>query len=201
MSYQYHVFLSYRRYGEWPQWVKLIFLPLFKHWLGEELGEEAHVFFDQEIEKGSAWPYELAGALAHARVLVPLWSRQYFNSDWCKSELAHMFIREKQFEFRTAKRPGGLIVPALIHDGDDIPHYAQGITPALLQDCANVRVAKNSRTEEELSARIRGWAPDIVKAIRHAPRYDPQWEEVAVDEMLDLFSVPPPRQGNPPSLG
>src|SRR5579859_7464055 len=29
MPYEYDVFLSYRRYGEWPEWVKNVFTPLF----------------------------------------------------------------------------------------------------------------------------------------------------------------------------
>jgi hypothetical protein len=33
MAYRYHIFLSYRRYGEWPQWVENIFLPIFTHYL------------------------------------------------------------------------------------------------------------------------------------------------------------------------
>ena len=49
MTYRYHVFLSYRRYGEWPQWVEKIFLPIFMHYLGEELGEQTKILFNKEM--------------------------------------------------------------------------------------------------------------------------------------------------------
>jgi hypothetical protein len=56
MSYESDVFLSYRRHGEWPGWVRDIFMPLFSHWLGEELPRDAKVFVDYEIETGDSWP-------------------------------------------------------------------------------------------------------------------------------------------------
>jgi len=203
MAYEFHVFLSYRRHGEWTQWVKEKFLPLFLHWLGEELGENAQVFFDQRIlEAGKLWPQESAYALARSRVLVPLLSRQYFNSEWCKTELAHMCARETISGMRKAQPPKSLIVPAVLHDGNDFPKHVSAIMPTYLQDCANVRTAKDSPTEEELSKRIRdSLVPSVVCAIHRAPGYDPYWENLAVSEFLRVFNVSPPKQKMLPSLG
>ena len=58
MPYEYDVFLSYRRYGEWPQWVNTVFRPLFDHWLGEEY-PGVEFFIDYEIETGDSWPQRL----------------------------------------------------------------------------------------------------------------------------------------------
>jgi hypothetical protein len=201
MPYQFHIFLSYRRHREWPEWVRDKFLPIFQHWLGEELGEDDRTFFDQEIETGTAWPHRLAQALAESRILVPLWSRQYFSSPWCRAELTHMLAREKACGFGTAKRPEGLIVPAIIHDGEDIPSYARQIQAVKLSHLANIRIAKNSSTEEELSAQIRNWMPEIVQAIRRAPIHDPGWRELATADFLTLFTAIEPKQEKPPSLG
>jgi len=80
MDYEYDVFLSYRRFGLWPTWVEEKFLPLFCHWLGEELGGNVRVFFDKStIETGQEWPLVLGKGLAQSCVLVALWSRTYFN--------------------------------------------------------------------------------------------------------------------------
>jgi hypothetical protein len=200
MGYEFHVFLSYRRHGEWPTWVREKFMPLFIHWLGEELGEEAQVFFDQTIETGTSWPHALGTSLARSRVLVPLWSRMYFSSNWCVTELAHMRMREEYGGFRTAERPYGLIIPALIHDGNDLPASIRDITPAHLQECANVRLAKDSAMEEELSNRIRNWVPDIAQAIRRAPEYTPQWNRLGVESFIKELKANPPRQSLPPTL-
>jgi hypothetical protein len=97
MPYLYHVFISYRRYGEWPQWVGETFLPLFKTWLAAELGADAEVSFDQKMETGVAWPNELGVRLARSCVLVPLLTKQYFSSAWCTTEWALMRAREEQY--------------------------------------------------------------------------------------------------------
>jgi hypothetical protein len=199
MAYEYHVFLSYRRYGEWPEWVSKVFLPIFKHWLGEELGEDVRVFFDQDMESGVPWPTNLGHALAHSRVLVPLLSKQYFTSRWCQAELSHMLARQKSFGVDTLLR--GLIVPATIHDGQDLPSDIAQITRARLEDYTNIRLAKNSPTEEELSRRIRDWVPHIAHAIYHVPECDPEWRNLAIDEFISLFATTQAKQRTLPSLG
>jgi len=199
MAYEYHVFLSYRRHGEWPEWVSTVFYPIFSHWLGEELGEDAEIFFDQNMEAGVPWPTNLGHALAHSRVLVPLLSRQYFNSHWCKAELSHMLARQKSFGLDASRR--GLIVPATIHDGQDLPSCVAQITRVRLEDYANIRLAKNSPTEEELSRRICNWVPDIAKAIHAVPECDPEWRHLAIEEFLKLLATPQSKQRKIPSLG
>ncbi len=182
MAYEYDVFLSYRRYKEWPTWVKEKFLPIFDHWLGEHLGREAQIFIDDyEIDTGMRWPEELAHSLAASRILVPLWSRQYFNSTWCQLELSHMLAREQMCESKS------LVIPAIIHDGKSFPSWIQNRVAMSLTDCVNIRMAKGSPTEEMLSKKIDTWVLDIEKAIQRAPAYDPQWEEIAVEEFMRRF--------------
>ena len=53
MPYDYDVFLSYRRYAEWPEWVNNVFRPLFAHWLGEECSGVS-IFIDYDIETGDS---------------------------------------------------------------------------------------------------------------------------------------------------
>lgn len=200
MPYEYDVFLSYRRHAEWPQWVKTVFYPLFAHWLGEEQ-PGVKIFIDYEIETGASWPQRLGQALSQSRVLVPLFSRQYFSSPWCQLELSQMSAREASCKFRTAERTGGLIVPAHIHDGDGFPPRAREIQAAKLQKYTNVRLANGSPTEEHLSEEILKWVPDIAAAIKAAPPHDDAWTNLTVDEFVRQFAEGETRQTVPPSLG
>lgn len=200
MPYEYDVFISYRRHGQWPEWAKKIFYPVFTHWLGEEL-PDVRVFIDYQIEIGTSWPIQLGQTLSRSRVLVPLFSRQYFSSPWCQLEFGHMLAREASCNFRTANRPGGLIVPAHIHDGDSFPQSAREIQAAKLQPYTNIRLSKASETEERLSDEIRNWVPDIAKAIHAAPPFDEAWTGLAVQEFVQQFAAAEPKQTSPPTLG
>jgi hypothetical protein len=200
MSYQYDVFISYRRHEAWPKWVAECFLPIFIHWLGEELGRDAKVFCDSNLETGNDWPIELGTKLASSRIIIPLLSRQYFGSDWCKTELALMCAREKQCGFGTTVRPHRLIVPAIIHDGDDLPRVVNSIQAVKLQEFSNAFMTPKSPNMEELSSKIRLWSPDVAKAIKRVPDYDENWVKLAVDEFINLFDFPKPRQNLPPRL-
>lgn len=194
------MFVSYRRYAEWPNWVENIFSPLFNHWLGEEI-PGVKIFIDYDIETGESWPQSLGHALSQSRVLVPLLSRQYFSSPWCKLEFSHMLARENSCSFRTAQCPSGLIVPAHIHDGDSFPARARAIQAAQLQPFTNVRLSKESRTEELLSEEIRRWVPDIAAAVRSAPPCQESWMNIAVQEFMQQFAAVEPVQMLPPKLG
>jgi TIR domain len=201
MAYDFDVFISYRRHGEWPTWTREIFRPLLYHWLGEELGRDPRIFVDYQIETGDSWPERLGNALGCSRVLVPLFSRQYFSSPWCRSEFALMRAREARCNFRSPACPGGLIVPAHIHDGKDFPESVRSIQGAQLQPYTNVRLSRGSITEERLSDEIRNWVPDIAGATNRAPDHDPAWLTIAAQEFLEQFLLSAPKQLVPPSLG
>ncbi|NEZ55824.1 toll/interleukin-1 receptor domain-containing protein [Adonisia turfae] len=202
MGYEYHVFLSYRRHGEWPDWVNQTFLPLFKHYLGEELGEELKVFYDIEsIPTGVSWPKKLGDALARSCILVPLFSKQYFISPWCQLELANMLAREEKTGFGTAQRPERLIIPARIHDGQYFPRFIGDIQCACLEHCSNVRLARNSLRGEELTELIQKWVPDVASAVERAPEYNSEWHQLAIDEFMKKFDAQKPRQRKIPRLG
>ena len=202
MGYNYHVFLSYRRYGEWPEWVEKQFLPLFKHWLGEELGEIPKIFIDIEsIETGTSWPIKLRKSLAESCVIVPLFSRNYFHSEWCRRELSYLLAREKKCGFNTSDQPQRLIVPAKIHDGKDFPSVIKDIQCACLERCSNVRIAPDSPRREELSDLIETWVPDISSAIQSVPEYDENWLELEIDEFMQQFDDQRPKQKALPRLG
>jgi len=192
MSYGYDVFLSYRRLGEWPRWVDQHFLPLFQHWLGEELGRRPKIFVDREgIQSGDNWPLRLAQAHSQSRVLVGLWSRTYFESRWCQVELARMQARMRMHGIPSTEQPHRLVHAAILHDGDTFPDSVSQIQTVDLSPCASVRIARDSPTGEELERRIKGWVPGIAYAIGAAPEYDSSWLDEAAAEFLDLLNPKP----------
>lgn len=192
-EYEWDVFLSYRRWGEWPDWVRKR-LRTLRHWLGEELGADVRIFCE-DIREGGDYPDELAAALARSAVLAPVFSRQYFTSEWCSQELGHMLERERRCGYRTPKRREVLVVGAVVHDGEKFPDVVRRIQSVVLSDYAYTDMEPHSRTAEQLEALIRNkWAPGLAAAIEAAPPPDPQWLDLAVAGMNKAFEVAPSRQ-------
>lgn len=188
MDYEYDVFLSYRRWREWPRWVKNNFFDIFEHWLGEELDWEPRIFFDEcEVEQGSWWDMDLAIKLSQSRVLVPLFSRKYFQSDWCVTELSLMRKRENDLGLRTENDRRVLIKPAIIHDGNKFPAEAKRLQGKRLTCCTSVRMAPNSPKQEELDLLIQNWVPTIAKAIENVPAYNKDWESYNIQAFHETY--------------
>lgn len=202
-GYEYDVFISYRRSGQWPEWVENIFIPLFKHYLEMDIPfrREPKIFVDYEIDTGDSWPLRLAKEHSQSRILVALWTPSYFNSNWCMAELTLMYARENECGYRTRHQPEGLIVPATLHDGDRFPNKAKQIGWVNFQDCAHVWVAEGSETKEKLSRKICDWMPNVASAIKHVPDYNPDWIDIAYDKFMNVFEQENPEQGTLPSLG
>ena len=200
-DYEYDVFLSYRRSNQWPRFVHQHFFPKFKHWLDARLGHSSSVFYDaQDIETGESWPYRLAEALARSKVMVCLWSREYFSSDWCAAELGHMLARRGAVTGASGPLP--LILAVLLHDGEHIKKNAllSDIQCFPLQEYSNPWIAEGSATAEILSMRIQALSDHVVHALDRAPEYDPSWPSLAISEFLSLFEDRA-IQTEPPSLG
>jgi len=187
MNYEYDIFVSYRR-GQWDNWVSRIFLPILVHWVGTELGRDVSIFLDVQIETGTVWPAILTKTLAKSCVLVPLLSRTYFHSRWCQIELAYMIAREAKYGH------SGLIIPAIIHGGDDFPYVMKKMQCLNLQDVASPFISYGSRTHEKLSEKIRVWAPYVANAIMQVPPYDPAWRQLAIDEFIEQLNIPSSKQ-------
>jgi hypothetical protein len=110
VAYQYDIFISYKRHTETLGWIKKHFFPLLEHRVGLELGRDPEVFVHevaQQIPAGANWPVELGETLAGSRILVALWTKNYFNSRWCAEELSHMLAREQLSE-KLGEHAGGL---------------------------------------------------------------------------------------------
>lgn len=186
-GYEYHVFLSYRHLHEWRLWVERLFLPLFAHYLSEEVAGRAgaRIFCDVGIESGVAWPDELRSKLARSCVLVPLLSPKYFESDWCIEEFGHMRARELQFKLGQGDHAGGLIVPAVIRGFPErFPAFANRVTPVDFRPYANIKMVENGLKMERFTDVIMDWVHDVTAALSRAPEFT-AWNAVLAATTID----------------
>ncbi len=168
MEYDDDIFISYKRYGEWTNWVRGEFYRLLHDHLGMELGREPKIFIDDQLEAGTDWPLNLALKLTTSRVLVPLFSKMYFGSTWCLKELYAARFKEEQIGLRTALHPPGIIVAALIHDGrrEDLPshlHDCCDIHATDLTEFALTSLTRSSAKFERFEETIRSWVARSIK--------------------------------------
>lgn len=178
-----HVFISYKRYGEWTKWVRGPFLNLLKTHLTPALGYEAKVFVDDQLEGGGDWPHELADKVARAHVMIPLFSKMYFSSHWCIREFYAARFKEDELGMRTSSNPSGLILPARIHDGlkNDLPLHLEDcsrITAEDLRPYALTSIREGSERYTNFEEQIRHWVEhSIYPAIKRAEalKVDPSW--------------------------
>lgn len=199
-SYRYDVFLSYSRSGQWETFVDEVFEPILNHWLGEELGRTPTVFKDRaELSIGQNWRDTLEGALRASRVMVTLWSRQYFSSEWCRRELCFMLARAEEFRRRAAF--DRIILPATIHDGRRFPAFLSGLQGINLSRYADPFMTNHSVLREGLSAQVQEFAGAAATAIEAVSHESCRWN-VVYESRLALFTeYEKTTQASLPSLG
>src|ERR1043166_6642420 len=143
-NYEHDIFLSYRRSDrQWVKWTRENLCGALETLLRPGLGKVS-IFVDQHIEVGNSWPQHLALKLSRSRLLIPVLSRDYFQSSWCRLELALMYRRELDNNFRSATNPSGLIVPIVIDDGISFPPEIQAIQGEPFHDFANPFIRMDS---------------------------------------------------------
>ncbi|MCP4287153.1 MAG: toll/interleukin-1 receptor domain-containing protein [Gammaproteobacteria bacterium] len=188
-DYEYHIFISYRRSDDdWVRWTRNNFVKPLRSLLRPALGDVS-IFVDEQIETGDDWPMRLARALARSRLLIPVLSRDYFNSEWCRIELAHMYEREQQSGLRTLQEPDGLILPFVIDDGNSFPPKVQAMQGEKIHKFANPWVLLNSPRQEEFAAHLHSWCPCVEQALQRVPTYDSTWENLAYDQLQNQFQI------------
>lgn len=196
MSYLYDVFISYPHEEKHRMWVHDIFLAEFKLRLNNSLhrGTPPEIYVDKERNTpGVAWPKMVRQAMTSSRIIIPIWSIDYFQSSWCRKECAVMFYREHQLEYRTLKNPYGLIVPVRLFDSEGYPPLAKEIQQLDL-DCNDYNgiFEGYKRTEPyvKLMGLIGQWANSVAECIRRAPPWNPDWmTNEWIDEAIKEFEA------------
>ncbi len=123
-GYEYDLFLSYKRAGDVPEWVKNHFHPLLRNALVNLRPSTPRIFLDTEQEIGVRWPDNLAYSLRRSRCLVAVWSVPYFHSAWCMAEWRSMLKRQQLLGMGTKD---SLVYPIVFADGDNFPTAARAV--------------------------------------------------------------------------
>jgi hypothetical protein len=168
MSYQHDVFISYKREPLWTAWTRDHFRALLSSYLQQELGRAPDIFLDERIDVGQDWVKELGRHLATSKVLIGIFSGDYFHSPWCLHELDLMIERQQ------ASR-GTLIIPVIVHDGDLIPAQARRLQPAHLEKYRIACIHPETSDYHEFSKVLKSLAPQVAKAIQAAPHFNKSW--------------------------
>jgi len=191
-DYLFDFFISYKRDAETRSWIEKHFRPLLNLRVRQEIGRDPRIFIDDQLETGASWPVQLGESLGRSRILIALWSKDYFSSNWCVLEMSQMLAREKQSNMRGVGNSRGLVIPVVIHDGEEFPNSLCDIQRIDIQSCFNVRMAVDSRRAEDLDAILAREARAFAKALECAPRWQEHWTATAVREFYNQHfqSVP-----------
>jgi hypothetical protein len=191
MDYDYEIFLSYSRKTCVAEWVKERFVPLFRDYLANDLGDEPRIFVDRdEIVPGDVWPERVKNALAKSKCLIAMWSPLYFSSEECCRELAVMYKRNVELGLASTMNPSGIIVPVNIRDGDSFPDLVRKFE---WLDCKRFvrsgRCFLDSSLYLEFEEVLQDWTPSVARILDTSHRWreewlSPEWLDVSFDEFL-----------------
>lgn len=200
-DYEHQIFVSYRRSDEdWIRWTRDNLVRALASLLRIRLGKVS-IYTDYTIETGASWPQHLASGLSRSKLMVPVLSRDYFQSDWCRLELALMHKREQLAKFRTADNPSGLIIPVVIDDGECFPLEVQAMQGEQLHAFANPFIRIDSPKQEALAEVLRDrLCPVIEQALPKVPPFDPAWGQMAHAQFENMFRIHVQTQTTVPSL-
>jgi hypothetical protein len=189
-GYRHHVFVSYSRKDNVPEWLREHFLPLLINRLGAVLGEDPDIFCDQRIEVGSDWPDALAEALNRSCCMLAVWSPRYFRSPWCIAEWETMLAREKQLGLKTDGSPG-LVYPVVYSDGDYFPEAANRTQQKidLREYSYPYPQFRNSEKYLVFHDRVAEIANDLEGWLRLTPAWSADW----ISLRPDVAPLRPPR--------
>lgn len=180
-GYQYDVFISYP-HGEGDEevsdWVQGVFYKYFKHCLTNSiLGRKVEVHLDTEaIQPGAKWDNLLGDALARTKVLVPIFSINYFGSMYCRAEFAVFLHREKELGYWERGKQGSLIVPVHLWGIEDtFPEIAKKYQYLQCKKYSHVR--EDSPLYGEFKSYLEPKILTLAETVNAAPEWNPAWCE------------------------
>jgi hypothetical protein len=190
-GYDFDLFLSYRRAGSVTSWMRNHFAPVLVECLADELPREPRVFLDLTIETGAYWPAELERALRRTRLLIPVWTPQYFTSPWCRAEWETMLAREKALGLSTVERPHGLVYPVVFADWQNFPDRARETQARDLKQW-NVPMPqfRNTSAYVDFYREMRSIAAEIADAVGRVPEWQDDWPVVRPEHNLRATAKP-----------
>lgn len=200
-DYIHDVFVSYLSGDEnWVKWTKSNIVDLLQSNLSPAVGKlKIYHYFGRNQSSGD-WPDDLAKALSRSKLIVPILCKAYFQSPWCRVELALMHHRVQSVKQKT-NQSHDLIIPLIIHDGDEFPDEVRRITHTKIHDLANPAMRDDSPVREKLSQLLKDEVCGrIENALTQAPPFDPSWEQLAGSNFEHVFKVEMKSQKTLPKL-
>jgi hypothetical protein len=178
-DYEFDVFLSYSRKGGSPGWVRHHFYPKLRDCLTDEIGYEPKIFIDYEMNPGTVWTVDLERALNRARVLVSVYSPQYFRSEWCLAEWQSMALREQLLGLASKDLTRGLIVPVLYSDSANFPDFGKDRMWHDMKGLDSPDPMFQQTTDFlEFHKRMRTIAGNLAELLGKVPKWQPNWPVV-----------------------
>jgi|SRR5262245_7082391 len=124
MAYQHDIFISYRRSPNVGRWVQNHLYPRLEARLNEISPEDVSIFCDFMMEEGANWPADIKRRVRGSRLLLTIWSANYFRSSWCMAEWQSFRRREELLGLAGDENPLGLVFPVRYADGKHFPAEA-----------------------------------------------------------------------------
>lgn len=201
--YRYDVFISYSRATDWPEWVEEKFTRVLRHWLSAEFGRRAEIFLDvRSIAPGQDWPAALEEGLAQSRAIIPLWSKLYFSSDWCRRELGAMLARRDHLRHELGVDVP-LVFPMRIHDSEqeDLPQILHRLQSTDISKFADPFMQQGSALLEGLSQKLKAFCERAAPQILSVPEDSFSWPLTEYASYLTQLTVEPQGQTSVPGRG
>jgi TIR domain len=175
-GYVFDVFISYCRDGSAQRWLMNHFHQKLKECLADQIAPAPRIFVDRSMPKGVSWPSEIAKALRHTKILIPLFTPPYFTSKWCMAEWQTMQAREAVLGLRTDERPQALVYPVLYSDSDNFPEEAKNLSRWDFKKLSTPEpVFQESKDWVLFHHKVTELAEDLVELLKEVPEWQPDW--------------------------
>ena len=194
MPYEHHVFISYAHGDLWTPYVRNIFAPRLNSYLEIEVGKLQNsppVFSDDQIQTGAYWDNVLKRKLARSTVMVCLFSAAYFQSKWCRREMALMLEREKQCGLEGHGDNYGLVIPVRLGDGDTFPELASRVQYQDFEKFADPDMPQGTARASEFNSSIQALAKTVAKTLMQAQPCCESWQDFTGNGFVDLLESKP----------
>jgi len=176
MSYQWDIFISYRRVPLVAHWTHKVFVPTLRGWLPQFHAPAPRIFVDVDqdptlagIGPGTPWVPALETALQRSRCLVPVLSGEYFESEWCVTEFQTMFERQ-------TKTGAVIILPIRFADGDFYSAEAKALQQIDLERFNTYQ--RQSQVSQAFVREVHKLCKRLHVCLAGVPPWDPDWPVV-----------------------
>lgn len=194
MTYDYDIFVSYRRKGNIPDWVQSVLVPELKRRLDDYLETEVKIALDVDvIETGEPWPESLSEKYALSKTFVMVLSANYFKSGWCMSEWRNALKRLAALKNANINHKP-LVFPLRYNDfkEEDIDKLEDSLREEVRRfsrrDFREFTTLVNAQGDNDEALNFRSEVENLCESVlRHSidqpPPLDPNWPKLPTDPL------------------